>query len=455
MKHRIERDSMGGVKVPQKAVYGAQTQRAVDNFPISNLKIPKRIIYALTELKKSCCIVNNNLGLLDNNKKKHIIIATEKILSGEYDNQFPIDIFQTGSGTSSNMNVNEVLSTITSTISKTKIHPNDDINKSQSSNDIFPSAIHLSASLQINNELMPAIDYLIKIIKTKQQKIKHIVKTGRTHLMDAMPITMGQELSGWLQQLTDAKKSIQNSLQDLQKLAVGGTAVGTGINAPQDFGKYVTDNLTTRLKINFKPADNYFTALSSTGAILQTSGALKGLATAIIKISNDLRWMNCGPLSGISEITLPALQPGSSIMPGKINPVLPEAASMVAVQVSANDYAITSASQSGNFQLNVMLPLMAYNLTQSIEILTNICPLLADKAIADFVVNEEHIKSSLDKNPILITALNQKIGYELGAKIAKTAYKLKKPILDVAYEMTDLSKEELKKYLNPSNLTNE
>jgi fumarate hydratase, class II len=453
-KFRTEKDSIGEIKVPKDALYGAQTARAISNFPISGIQIPKNIIYALVRLKKSCCVANHKLGLLTDEKKNNINKAADMVLSSAYDDQFPVDIFQTGSGTSTNMNVNEVLANIANKYSKEKIHPNDDINKSQSSNDIFPSAIFLSASIQIKKQLIPALEYLTKTITEKQKQVQHIVKTGRTHLMDAMPISMGQELSAWITQLKQSYDIIEYSLRDLQKLAVGGTAVGTGINAPENFSYLVCEDLTYSCEMQIKSSDNFFASLSSLNPILQTSSALKIMATSIMKIANDLRWMNSGPLAGISEITLPALQPGSSIMPGKINPVIPESAMQVAVQVSACDYAITQASQHGSFQLNVMLPLVGYNLTYAIEILTNICFSLSDLAIKDFVVNEDNIKKALDKNPILITALNQKIGYELGAKIVKTAYKLKKPIIEVAKEKTNLSYDELKKYLNPTNLTN-
>ena len=336
---------------------------------------------------------------------------------------------------------------------KVDIHPNDHVNMGQSSNDIIPTALQVSASQMINEQLLPALDHLDKTLADKAQRLAHIVKTGRTHLMDAMPVSMQQEISGWQAQIQHGKARIISALPRLNALAQGGTAVGTGINADQRFASAFATQLSTITGLSFSSNENKFESLSSQDAAVEVSGQLKTLAVSMMKISNDLRWMNSGPLAGIGEIALPALQPGSSIMPGKVNPVIPEAVAMVCAQVIGNDSTITIAGQSGNFQLNVMLPVVAYNLLQSIEILANAANVLADKAIEGFTVNEANIKVALDKNPILVTALNPVIGYELGAKIAKTAYAQNRAVIDVAEEMTDLSRTELEKILSPMQLT--
>lgn len=451
-KTRLEKDSMGELEVPADALYRAQTQRAVNNFPISGLKLPRQVIRALGLIKIACARSNVELGLLDQKLADAIEMAAQKVVDGEVDEQFPIDIFQTGSGTSSNMNTNEVISTLASSNDLT-IHPNDHVNMGQSSNDVFPSALHVSACLAIHEQLIPALAHLEQVINDKAEACSKVVKTGRTHLMDAMPITLGQEMGGWSTQIRMGMYRIQSSLTRLQKLAQGGTAVGTGINAHEQFAQKVSAELIKLTGIRFAPKENFFEGLSAQDAAVEMSGQLKTLAASMMKISNDLRWMNSGPLAGIGEIELPALQPGSSIMPGKVNPVIPEAVAMVCAQVIGNDAAITIGGQSGNFQLNVMLPMIAYNLIQSIEILANAATVLADKAIADFSVNTDNINRALSANPILVTALNPVIGYELGAKIAKTAYAEKRPVLEVARELTDLSEQELKTLLDPARLT--
>jgi len=458
---RVEKDSMGELNVPANAAYGAQTQRAVDNFPISGMTMPKEFIQALALVKQACANANHQLGDLDDVRRNAISAICDDIIQGELFDQFPLDVFQTGSATSTNMNVNEVIANLASKaivderddmLSGGKIHPNDHVNMSQSSNDVIPTTIHVSAAIACQQQLLPAMKHLISEIDKKAASVAHIVKTGRTHLMDAMPVSLGQELSAWSAQLRSAVSNIEQSLPAIQRLAIGGTAVGSGINAKEEFGDLVAEKLSGSTGISFKVADNRFAALSSQDAAVALSGQLKALATSLMKISNDLRWMNSGPLAGIGEIALPALQPGSSIMPGKVNPVIPEATAMVCAHVIGNDMTITIAGQSGNFQLNVMLPLIAYNLLQSIEILSNTSMLLADKAIAGFSVNENNIKSALAKNPILVTALNSVIGYELGAKIAKAAYADCRSVLDVAVELTDLSREELEKLLAPEKL---
>ncbi len=449
---RIEKDSMGELEVPADALYRAQTQRAVNNFPISGITLPRQVIRALGLIKIACARSNAQLGLLDTQIAKAIEQAAQKVVDGEVDDQFPIDIFQTGSGTSSNMNTNEVISTLASR-EGLSVHPNDHVNMGQSSNDVFPSALHVSACLAIHEQLIPALSHLEQTLNDKATQCQDVVKTGRTHLMDAMPITLAQELGGWSTQIRMGLYRVQSSLTRLQKLAQGGTAVGTGINAHEEFADKVSTELAALTGIRFAPKENFFEGLSAQDAAVEMSGQLKTVATSMMKISNDLRWMNSGPLAGIGEIELPALQPGSSIMPGKVNPVIPEAAAMVCAQVIGNDAAITIGGQSGNFQLNVMLPMIAHNLIQSIEILANAARVLADKAIAGFRVNEDNIHKALSANPILVTALNPVIGYELGAKIAKTAYAEKRPVLDVALEMTDLSESELKELLDPARLT--
>jgi fumarate hydratase class II len=450
--YRIEKDSMGEVQVPEQAAYGAQTQRAVDNFPISGITMPEAFIQALGLVKQACANANRELGGLDEQRCAVISSACEKIINSELIDQFPLDVFQTGSATSTNMNANEVIASLASSELGDTVHPNDHVNMSQSSNDVIPTTIHVSAAMGCYLELIPAIRHLIAVIDEKANSLSTVVKTGRTHLMDAMPVSMQQELSGWSAQLQSALQHIENTLPEVMQLAIGGTAVGTGINADEAFGRLVAEQLATSTGLPFKVSANRFASLSSQDTAVALSGQLKTLATALMKISNDLRWMNSGPLAGIAEISLPALQPGSSIMPGKVNPVIPEATAMVCAQVIGNDTTITLAGQSGNFQLNVMLPLVAYNLLQSIEILSNASRLLADKAIAGFTVNEDNINAALSRNPILVTALNTVIGYELGATIAKTAYAEGRAVIDVAEEMTDLTRIELEDLLDPKQL---
>ena len=452
-KFRTERDSMGELKVPADALYGAQTQRAVDNFPISNLRMPRAFIRALGLIKAACAQANNELDLLDGKIAAAIQQGAEAVAGGEHDKHFPIDVFQTGSGTSTNMNANEVIARLATDKLGKPVHPNDHVNMSQSSNDVIPTAIHVSACLEIEDRLLPALAHLITVIETRAQELAQVTKTGRTHLMDAMPVTLGQELSAWSAQIKQGMYRIQASLTRMRALPQGGTAVGTGVNAHKDFGKLVVKILKLRTGFAFTHMDNLFVGLASQDTAIEMSGQLKTVAVSLTKIANDLRWMNSGPLAGLGEIALPALQPGSSIMPGKVNPVIPEAVAMVCAQVIGNDVTITLGGQSGNFQLNVMLPVIAYNLLQSIEILSTASRLLADNAIAGFTINEANIKAALEKNPILVTALNRVIGYEKGAAIAKQAYAEGRPILEVAKENTDLSEDELKKLLDPATLT--
>lgn len=449
---RVERDSMGELKVPATALYGAQTQRAVDNFPISGLRMPREFIRALGLIKSAAAQANADLGHLAKGKAKAIRKAAERVARGEFDAQFPIDVFQTGSGTSSNMNANEVIAHLCAAAG-TKVHPNDDVNNGQSSNDVIPTAIQLGAALTVGEKLLPALAHLKKTIDARAKELKKVAKTGRTHLMDAMPVTFGQELSGWSAQLRSNIERLNDALKRMRRLPLGGTAVGTGINADAKLGPCACAELSKMTGVRFESADNYFEGISSQDAAVELSGQAKTLAVTLTKISNDLRWMNSGPLAGLGEIELPALQPGSSIMPGKVNPVIPEAMAMVCAQVVGNDATITIAGQSGNFQLNVMLPVIALNLLQSIELLANASRLLADKAIAGFTVREDKIREALDRNPILVTALNAVIGYDKGAATAKKAYKEGRPILDVALETTGLSRAELQKLLDPAALT--
>jgi fumarate hydratase class II len=452
-EYRTESDSMGELQVPANALWGAQTQRAVNNFPISGLTMPRQFIRALGLIKGAAAQVNCDLGLLDNTRAVAIIAAAHQVAEGEYDQHFPIDVFQTGSGTSSNMNANEVIAHLANEAQGIGVHPNDHVNMGQSSNDVIPTAIQLSAVLVAREQLLPALKHLRSVCKGKARELKYTAKTGRTHTMDAMPVTFGQELNTWATQVGSNIRRIRSALKRVRQLPQGGTAVGTGINAHPDFGKCMAVALSQKTGQKLKSAKNKFESISSQDASVELSGQLKTLACSLMKISNDLRLMNSGPLAGIAEIELPALQPGSSIMPGKVNPVVPEAMSMVCAQVIGNDTTITVAGQSGLFQLNVMLPVIALNLLQSLETLANASRLLGDSAIAGFKVNQANIQRALERNPILVTALNPVIGYELGAATAKRAYKEGRPIRDVALDTTDLSAEELDRLLDPLELT--
>ncbi|NIW23133.1 MAG: aspartate ammonia-lyase [Gammaproteobacteria bacterium] len=450
---RIERDSMGELQVPADVRWGAQTQRAVNNFSVSDLTMPAPFIRALGLIKWAGAGVNRDLGLLSADIAEAIQVAALAVANGEHDSQFPVDVFQTGSGTSSNMNANEVIANLASEALGSPVHPNDHVNMSQSSNDVVPSAIHVSGALVVTETLLPALDHLAAVTERKAHLLADVVKTGRTHLMDAMPVRLDQELSGWATQIRAGYQRIAGTLARLSGLAQGGTAVGTGINAHPEFGVRVAASLAAKTGIAFRPPDDYFEALSCQDTAVELSGQLKTMAVSLMKIANDLRWMNSGPLAGLAEIELPALQPGSSIMPGKVNPVIPEAVTMVAAQVIGNDATITVAGQSGNFQLNVMLPVVAYNLLQSISLLANASRMLADSAIEGFSVNESRLREALDRNPILVTALNPVIGYEKGAEIAKQAYRDGEPVRDVAARETDLSEADLESLLDPAELT--
>ncbi|MFO1349269.1 MAG: class II fumarate hydratase [Gammaproteobacteria bacterium] len=450
---RTEHDSMGAVQVPADALYGAQTQRALDNLPISPLPMPPSFIRALGLIKACAAQANTELGLLEPALAQAIRGAALEIAAGGHTEQFPVGVFQTGSGTSSNMNANEVIARLAGRALGQPVHPNDHVNISQSSNDVIPTAIHVSATLDITQRLLPALDHLATTLEKRSQALVDVVKTGRTHLMDAMPLTLGQELGGWAAQIRAAGARIEATLPRLHALAQGGTAVGTGVNAPAGFAQRFAAALARHTGSPFTVSANFFMSLSSQDTAVEVSGQLKTCAVSLMKIANDLRWMNSGPLTGLAEIALPALQPGSSIMPGKVNPVVPEALAMVCAQVIGNDAAITVAGQSGTFQLNVMLPLIAHHLLQSIELLANGVRLLADRAIQGFGVNRERLREQLGRNPILVTALNRVIGYEQGAAIAKRAYAEGKPIIEVAEEMTDIPRAELERLLDPVALT--
>jgi len=451
---RVERDSMGEVRVPAQALWGAQTQRAIQNFPISGLAMPRGFIRALGLIKWAAAGANMELGDLDKVRGFAIQKAALEVAAGRHDAQFPLDVFQTGSGTSSNMNANEVIAHLATQYSGgSPVHPNDHVNRGQSSNDVIPTVIHLSAALGVAESLLPALKELSETIGRKAGDIGDTVKTGRTHLMDAMPLTLGQEMGGWRTQVEDGIARLQGCRTRLHCLAQGGTAVGTGINADPQFGAKVAALLSRHTSLDLRPSRDFFASLSSQDTAVELSGHLRTLAVSLMKISNDLRWMNSGPLAGLAEIALPALQPGSSIMPGKVNPVMPEAAAMAAAQVIGNDATVTIAGQSGNFQLNVMLPVIAYNLLQSIDLLAGAARGLARSAVAGFAVNTRQIAAALDRNPMLVTALNPVIGYDKAAAIAKRAYAEGRPVREVALEMTDLGAERLAKLLDPSALT--
>lgn len=451
---RTMRDSMGEMQVPANAMYGATTARAVDNFPISNLRYGRSFLNALGLIKGACAQSNKDLGLLDAAMADLISAAADDVAAGMFDDEFPIDIFQTGSGTSTNMNANEVISSRAQQLqpNANQPHPNDHVNMGQSSNDVIPAAINVSAYIEIAENLLPAMKHLEDTILQRSAEFEGIVKTGRTHLMDATPVRLSDTTRAWATQVRLGRERVEATLPHLARLAVGGTAVGSGLNAHPEFGSRVAAKLAEKTGLPFVETDDHFEAQASQGISAEVSGALKATATDYIKIANDLRHMNSGPISGLGEIVLPALQPGSSIMPGKINPVIAEATMMVAAQVIGNDTTINICAMHGNFELNVMLPILTHNLLESIEIMASMSNVLADKAITGFTVNVDHINDLVDKNPIMVTALNPIIGYETGAKIAKRAYAEKRTVKDVAEEMTELSREELDKLLDPSEL---
>lgn len=449
---RIEHDSMGELEVPSEALWGAQTQRAVQNFQLSRRPMPRGFIRALGLVKAAAAEANDGLGLLGAATATAIRKAALDVAEGRHDAHFPVDVFQTGSGTSSNMNANEVIARLAAG-KRLKVHPNDHVNLGQSSNDVVPTAIRVSACLAVEEDLLPALVGLRRVIERRARSLGKVAKTGRTHLMDAMPLTFAQEFGAWAAQLASAEARLKDSLKRLRRLPLGGTAVGTGINADPRFAPRAIRILSKLSGLRFEPASDRFEGIASQDDAVELSGQLNALAVALMKIANDLRWMNSGPLAGLGEVELPALQPGSSIMPGKVNPVIPEAVAMACAQVMGQHVTITVAGQSGNFQLNVMLPVIADNLLQGIDLMANAMHALGADCIEGLAIRRGRVGEALSRNPILVTALNPIIGYEKAAAIAKQAYREGRPVLEVAREMTSLSSRELKDLLDPLALT--
>ena len=456
---RKEQDSMGDMLVPDDAYYGAQTQRAVENFPISGIPISKSMIQALGKIKRSAAIVNNELGLLDGERKNAIVQAADEIIEGKFYSQFPIDIYQTGSGTSSNMNCNEILSNRASEImggvigAKDPVHPNDHVNLGQSSNDVIPTAIHIAANTMLEEELIPALQKLADKLDKKVIEFSDIVKIGRTHLQDATPITLGQEFSGYTQMVKNGIKRIQNAQGFLSELAIGGTAVGTGINTKAQFGSLVAKEISRFTGISFIEASNHFEAQGAQDAAVETSGALKTIAVSLSKIANDIRWLGSGPRAGLGELILPAVQPGSSIMPGKTNPVICEAMIQGCAQVIGNDMAITIGGQGGVFELNLMLPLIAHNLTNSITILSNSTNIFTEKLITGLKANKEKCAGYIEGSLAMCTSLAPVIGYDKAAQIAYKAFNSGKTVREIAMEDNVLDKDKLDEILDPKSMT--
>ncbi len=449
---RTERDSMGSLEVPVDALYGAQTQRAINHFDLSPVLMPASFIRAVGLIKCACARANGDLGSLDGKRSDAISQAALEVSQGAHHQHFPVSVFQTGSGTSTNMNANEVIATLASRISGSDVHPNDDVNRSQSSNDVIPTAIKVSACLDLDRILLPELKRLSLVLSARAESLSKVVKTGRTHLMDALPLTLGQEISAWQSQIDLNRSRIREALMRMAELPLGGTAIGTGLNAPAGFGASAVKHLCELTGFAFRPLGNLFEGIASQDSAVEMSGHLNTAAVSLMKISNDLRWMNSGPLAGLGEIELQPLQPGSSIMPGKINPVIPEAVAMACAQVMGNHVTITIAGQSGHFQLNVMLPVIAHNLLDSIGLIAGSARQLTD-VVAHFTVNADRLQETLYRNPILVTALNSEIGYEKGAKIAKRAYEEGRDILDVAQEETGLDRQRLARLIDPLALT--
>ncbi|MCS7259360.1 MAG: class II fumarate hydratase [Anaerolineae bacterium] len=456
--YRIEKDSLGEVRVPADRLYGAQTQRALENFPISGLRMPRPFIRALGLIKGAAADVNAELGLLAPELAHAIRQAADEVAEGKWDDHFPVDVFQSGSGTSTNMNANEVIAhratqLLGGDLASPLVHPNDHVNMCQSSNDVIPTAIHISAYQVTHDLLLPGLRHLDSVLQRRAAELDGVVKTGRTHLMDALPVRMGQEVSGWAFQIRQGIERIEGCLPRLAQLTIGGTAVGTGLNAHPEFATRVVYALAARTGSPFVVCENHFAAQAALDTVAELSGQLKVTACALMKIANDVRWMGSGPIAGLGEITLPALQPGSSIMAGKVNPVICEAVMMVCAQVMANDAAITIGDALGNFELNTMMPLIAYNVLQSLTILGNAARLFADKVVAGFVINRQRIEESIERNPILVSALNPVIGYDKAAEIARRAYAERRRVRHVAAEMTGIKPDELLRLLDPCRMT--
>jgi len=456
--HRTERDSMGEVEVPRDALFGAQTRRALDNFPISDLRKPRRFVQAVGAIKLEAANANHELGLLDEEVKNAIVQAAEEVVDGTLDKHFVLDVFQTGSGTSTNMNANEVISNRAIQItggelgSKSPVHPNDHVNKGQSSNDVIPTAIHVAALISIKEDLLPALEKLQKALEDKAREFDGVVKTGRTHLQDATPIRLGQEFKGYAGQIQRGIQRVKKAREDLSEVALGGTAVGTGVNTHPEFAGKVCEKLSERFGVEVRETENHFQAQSAMDGAVFTSGALKTVAVSLMKIANDIRWLGAGPRANLAEIALPEVQPGSSIMPGKVNPVIAESAMMVAAQVIGNDTTIALAGQGGNFELNTMLPLIAYNLLQSVEILGNAAANLADQTVTGLEATERG-PELVENGLMLATALAPEAGYDKAAEIAKQAFKTGKTIREVAREETNLSEEDLDEALDAKKMT--
>ncbi len=456
--HRVERDSMGEVEVPRDALFGAQTRRALDNFPISGIRFPRRFIEALGAIKLEAANVNHELGGLDENLKEAIVAAAEEVVEGALDNQFVLDIFQTGSGTSTNMNANEVISNRAVQIlggelgSKDPVHPNDHVNRGQSSNDVIPTAIHLAALISIERDLLPALHKLRDALGDKSVEFDDVVKTGRTHLQDATPIRLGQEFLGYAGQIERGIGRVEKAREDLAEVALGGTAVGTGVNTHPEFASRVCEKLAARFGVEIRETENHFQAQSAMDAAVFASGALKTVAVSLLKIANDVRFLGAGPRANLAEIALPEVQPGSSIMPGKVNPVIAESAAMVSAQVIGNDATVALAGQSGNFELNVMLPVIAHNLLQSIELLASTADNFTDQLVVGLQATDRG-PALVEQGLMLATALAPEIGYDKAADLSKMAYKTGKTIREVARERTDLSEEELDRLLDARKMT--
>ena len=454
-KYRVESDSMGKMKVPSDAYYGAQTARAVENFPVSGRTLPREFIRAMGLVKLAAAETNAELGFLKKNTARAIARAAKEVVEGKLDDHFVVDVFQTGSGTSTNMNTNEVIANRAAEIlkGKTSVHPNDHVNMGQSSNDVIPTSMHVSSLEAIEKDLIPSLEYLRDALSGKAKQFDHIVKIGRTHLMDATPIRLGQEFSGYASMIDHGISRLKGVRNDLSELAIGGTAVGTGINTHKDFGKKVAARISGATGVKFREARNHFEAQASKDAVVQTSGALKTVSVSLMKIANDIRWLGSGPRCGFGEILLPAIQPGSSIMPGKVNPVVGESVTQVAAQVIGNDAAITIGGQAGNFELNVMMPMMADNLLQSIRLLSRVCTVFVDKCISGIEADEERCGETIEQSLAMCTSLAPIIGYDNAAAIAKEAYASGSTVREIAREKGVLSDEELDRVLDPLSMT--
>jgi fumarate hydratase class II len=456
--NRIETDSFGEIEVPANMYYGAQTQRSIENFPIGSEHFPREFIKALGIIKKATALVNNELGLLDEKLMKAIVQASEEVINGKFDGHFPLVVWQTGSGTQTNMNANEVISNRAIEIlggvlgSKKPVHPNDHVNKSQSSNDVIPTAMHISAVEQIINYLIPSLKYLLSGLEQKQKEFESIVKIGRTHLQDATPITLGQEFSGYVTQIKHGIKRIENCLPFLYQLALGGTAVGTGLNTKPEYAEKVAKKISELTKLPFITGENKFEGLAAHDAIVEASGAIKTVAVSLMKIANDIRWLGSGPRSGLGELILPENEPGSSIMPGKVNPTQSEAVTQVVAQVLGNDVTISFAGSQGNFELNVFKPVMIFNLLQSIQLVTDVSRSFKDKMIDGLQANKPVIKKLLERSLMLVTALTPKIGYDVASKVAKEAHNTGKTLKEVLLEKKILSSEEIDTLLDPGKM---